>query len=228
MTTACVVVAAGRGERLAAGLPKAFVGLAGRTLLERTLEAVAASGVIDRVVVVLPPGVDPVEVGTAVAVPGGPTRQSSVAAGLAALPGDVDVVLVHDAARALAPPELFRRVVAAVRDGHDAVVPVVPVTDTVRALDGGVVDRAGLRAVQTPQGFRRDALVAAHAALPGEATDDAGLIERHGGRVHLVDGDEEAFKVTTPLDLRLAEAVVAWRDSGLGTRDSGHGAVSGR
>ena len=149
-------------------------------------------------------------------VAGGATRQASVAAGLAALPDEVDVVLVHDAARALAPAELFTLVAAAVRAGHPAVVPAVPVTDTVRLLGGGVVDRTALRAVQTPQGFARDVLVAAHAAdavEPGAApvTDDAGLVERGGLAVHLVPGHPEAFKVTTPLDLALAEAVVARR-----------------
>ncbi len=225
MSTAVVLVAAGRGERLAAGAPKALVPVGGRPLLAWALDAVLASGCADRVVVVAPP--DPVGLAAVVAlagdvvpgalvVAGGDTRQASVAAGLAKLPDDVDVVLVHDAARALAPPELFTQVAAAVRVGRPAVVPAVPVTDTVRRVRGGVVDRTALRAVQTPQGFARDALVEAHAAGAGGAggapvTDDAGLVERCGLAVHLVPGHPEAFKVTTPLDLALAEAVVARR-----------------
>lgn len=153
-------------------------------------------------------------------VPGGATRQRSVWHGLQALAeSDVDVVLVHDAARCLAPPGLFARVTAAVRAGSDAVVPALAVTDTIRAVDDGIVDRARLRAVQTPQGFRRDVLLSAHAEAAAQAddestaaTDDAGLVERHGGTVVLVDGDPLAFKITTPFDLVLAEGVLAGDD----------------
>jgi 2-C-methyl-D-erythritol 4-phosphate cytidylyltransferase len=119
------------------------------------------------------------------------------------------VVLVHDAARCLAPPALIASVAAAVRAGHVAVVPAVPVTDTVRSLDGGPVDRSRLRSVQTPQGFSRDVLVAAHASADDDdATDDASLVERLGVPVHLVDGDRLAFKVTTALDLKLVAAAL--------------------
>jgi 2-C-methyl-D-erythritol 4-phosphate cytidylyltransferase len=183
------------------------------------------SGVVDEVVVVLPPaspGVIPpspsviapsssviMESRHLRAVPGGPTRQASVWRGLEALPDDVDVVLVHDAARCLAPPSLVAEVVAAVRAGHPAVVPGLPVSDTVRFLDGGALNRSRLRAVQTPQGFARDVLVAAHRCAPeADATDDAGLVERTGRAVHLVPGHPEAFKITTPLDLLLARAVL--------------------
>ena len=151
-------------------------------------------------------------------VAGGATRVDSVRLALAAVPADVDVVLVHDAARPLVPAALVSDVVAAVRGGADAVVPGIPLADTVKRIDAaGLVhetpDRAALRAVQTPQGFRRDVLEAAHAAAgPGaEATDDAGLVERAGGAVLVIPGDEEAFKVTRPMDLLLAEAVLAAR-----------------
>ncbi len=159
-------------------------------------------------------------------VPGGATRQASVAAGLAALVGDprgqdVDVVLVHDAARPLAPPSLVARVIDAVRDGHPAVVPGLPVTDTVKrvAPHRGVtvepvvetVPRAELRAVQTPQGFTRELLLRAHAHGADDAhdealaaSDDAGLVERLGEPVWVVAGDERAAKITTARDLAIA------------------------
>lgn len=217
-----MVVAAGRGTRLDAGVPKAFVPLHGEPMLAHALRRVHDSGVVDEVVVVVPedgapplPGVI-MEFRHHAVVPGGPTRQASVRRGLAALSGDVDVVLVHDAARCLAPPSLVAAVAAAVRAGHVAVVPGVPVTDTVRSLDGQVVDRARLRAVQTPQGFSRQVLERAHELAAAHAhdealaaPDDAGLVEQAGGTVHVVPGSPDAFKVTTPLDLVLAEAVLA-------------------
>jgi 2-C-methyl-D-erythritol 4-phosphate cytidylyltransferase len=145
-------------------------------------------------------------------VAGGQERSQSVAAGLAALRVDVDVVLVHDAARCLAPAALFDRLVAAVLAGHDAVVPGLPVTDTIKQVDdeGHVVatpDRSSLRAVQTPQAFRRSVLRAAHAS-GADATDDAALVERSGGRVLVIEGDELAFKVTTPADLDRAGRIL--------------------
>ena len=157
---------------------------------------------------------------------GGATRQESVRRALAALPSDVDVVLVHDAARPLVPVELVDAVAAGVRAGADAVVPALPVSDTVKRVDARervleTVPRAPLRAVQTPQGFRRAVLEAAHAAVvpgdpcgPDAASDDAGLVERCGVTVQVVPGAEEAFKVTRPLDLLLAEAVLARRAAG--------------
>lgn len=170
------------------------------------------------------PGAEGVELR---AVAGGVDRRSSVAAGLAALPDDVDVVLVHDAARCLTPPEQVAEVERAVRAGAAAVVPGVAVSDTVRTVGahgegggavagGGPVDRASLRLVQTPQGFRREVLARAHAlasehGLPAAlaATDDASLAELLGAPVVVVPGREEAFKVTRPLDLALATAVLA-------------------
>jgi 2-C-methyl-D-erythritol 4-phosphate cytidylyltransferase len=147
-------------------------------------------------------------------VEGAQTRQGSVRAALAAAPAAYQVILVHDAARAFAPPDLIERVAAAVRDGHDAVIPVLPVVDTVKQVDDsdhvvGTVDRALLRAVQTPQGFRRTTLQAAHeAAVDGDVTDDAGLVERIGVRVFCVPGSVDALKITRPADLAFAEALL--------------------
>ncbi len=138
-------------------------------------------------------------------VAGGAQRADSVAAGLRALPRDIGIVLVHDAARALAPPEVFSRVVAAVRHGHAAVVPGLPVVDTVkqvtaREVVSATLDRTSLRAVQTPQGFLRETLERAHATQRG-ATDDAGMVESMGGQVVVVPGHERGMKITTPADL---------------------------
>lgn len=208
-----VVVAAGRGERLGEAVPKAFVEVAGRTLLERSLDALRSAGV-PHLVAVVPAGlVDGCRLGDdVVVVAGGATRQESVAAGLAALPPRVRTVLVHDAARALVPAEVVRRVVAALRSGQRVVVPGLPVADTLRDLERGPVDRRGVVAVQTPQGFVRDDLERAHAEASGaDATDDAGLVEALGVPVHVVTGHPEAFKVTRPLDLLLAEAVLRAR-----------------
>jgi 2-C-methyl-D-erythritol 4-phosphate cytidylyltransferase len=226
VTVAAVVPAAGRGERLGPGTPKALRPLGGVPMLVHAVRALARARTVDLVVVAAPPtGVALVEaelrdriVGAEVlVVAGGETRQASVRLALDALPAGVDVVLVHDAARPLVPPELVDAVSSAVRAGADAVVPGVPVADTVKRVDdaAGVVetlDRSVLRAIQTPQGFRRQVLEAAHASAgDADATDDAGLVERAGGAVRVVPGAEEAFKVTRPLDLVLAESVLARR-----------------
>ncbi|HEU0287357.1 MAG TPA: 2-C-methyl-D-erythritol 4-phosphate cytidylyltransferase [Nocardioidaceae bacterium] len=224
MSTAAIVPAAGSGVRLGADRPKALVSLAGEPLVVHALRALRDSEVVDRVVVAAPPDrVDELTAmlpaawsGWATVIAGGTVRQASVAAGLESLSGDHELVLVHDAARALVPPAVVIRVVDALRAGAPAVIPVVPVSDTVkRVRDGRVletVDRASLYAVQTPQGFRRDVLAEAHAnATETAATDDAGLVERSGGEVCVVDGDAEAFKITAPLDLALAEAVLRSR-----------------
>lgn len=206
-----VLVAAGSGTRLGAGIPKAFVPLAGVPLVEHALRGALACPDIDEVVLVVPP----TYLGYAVSsravtvVAGGAERGDSVLAGLRALSAAVQVVLVHDAARALTPPAVFARVVAAVRAGAQAVVPGVAVIDTVKIVDAaGLVtstpDRALLRAVQTPQGFTRATLERAH-AHGSVATDDAGLVERLGEPVLVVDGDPLAFKVTTPDDMVRAE-----------------------
>ncbi len=162
--------------------------------------------VCDLVVVAAPPGLT---VSGACVVAGGASRSASVRAMLAALPAEVTTVLVHDAARPLAPVEIARRVLAALASGERAVVPVLPVADTVKLVDGrGYVretpDRAALRAVQTPQGFVRSVLVDAHAA-GGDATDDAALVEALGVPVLTVSGDPAARKITTPADLAAAE-----------------------
>ncbi len=215
-----VVVAAGSGARLGAQLPKAAVRLGGRTLLAHAVERVLAVEGLTCLVLVVPAAMagpehwdlDGLPARTAF-VPGGAERTESVAAGLAAVGEDCDVVLVHDAARCLAPTVVFDRVVAAVRAGADGVVPGLPVVDTVKTVDAdgfvtGTPERTTLRAVQTPQGFRREVLVAAHAS--GKvATDDAALVERTGRRVLVVDGDPMAFKVTTRDDLERAERLVA-------------------
>lgn len=209
----CVVVAAGQGTRLAAGRPKAFVELAGTTLLEHAVSRVLDAGV-HHVVAVVP--AELVEVtqelmaGRADVVAGGAQRQDSVALGLAALPQSAEVVLVHDAARCLAPPSLVAAVVQAVRDGHPAVVPGLAVVDTLKEVDAhgtvvGTVAREPLRAVQTPQGFDRAVLERAHEAADAAATDDAALVERLGEPVSVVPGHPMAFKITTPHDLALAE-----------------------
>ncbi|GAB3452892.1 hypothetical protein GCM10027519_05210 [Kineococcus endophyticus] len=196
--------------------------LAGEPLLVHALRRATASDVVDVVVVVAPLGacdevrslLSPV-VPDVLVVPGGAERQDSVRAGLRALPADVDVVLVHDAARCLTPPDVFTSVVAAVRAGATGVVPVVPVSDTVKRVADRTVletlDRSELVAVQTPQGFAADVLRAVHeAAVPGAAaTDDAGMLEALGHPVRTVPGDERAFKVTRPLDLLLAQALLS-------------------
>ncbi|BBX88885.1 2-C-methyl-D-erythritol 4-phosphate cytidylyltransferase [Mycolicibacterium boenickei] len=217
-TTVAVVPAAGSGERLGAGRPKAFVNLGDKPLLEHALDGLLASGVIDQVVVAVPPALTDeatlVFGGRARIVAGGADRTESVELALAAA-GDADFVLVHDAARALTPPTLIARVVAALADGHAAVVPGLPLADTIKAVDAngavlGTPERAGLRAVQTPQGFRADVLRRAYQrAGAGAVTDDASLVEQIGTPVQIVEGDPLAFKITTPLDLLLAEAVMA-------------------
>lgn len=208
-----VVVAAGMGVRLGAGMPKALVRVGGRTLVEHAVDR-ATVGRPPSAVVVVAPATHLTEFERLVpqvrVIPGGAERTDSVAAGLAALPADVDIVLVHDAARALAPASLFDAVAAAVAAGADAVVPGVPVSDTIKQVDavGSVVhtpDRARLRAAQTPQGFRRSALQTAHSRGGGAATDDATLIERAGGTVQVIDGDPLAMKITLPPDIDAAE-----------------------
>ena len=215
-----VVAAGGRGERLGGSTPKALRELAGEPLLVHAVRALRRAASVGPIAVAAPADwVGRVEgcLGAfdVMVVEGGAQRHDSVAAALAALPGEVDLVLVHDAARCLAPPELFEAVVAALRAGAEAVVPVLAVSDTVKRVAGDRVvetlDRSALRAVQTPQGFRRDVLEQAHAVPVGEATDDAGLVERLGRTVTTVPGSPEAFKVTAPLDLLLAEAVLRGR-----------------
>lgn len=211
---AVLVPAAGLGQRLGGGTPKALRELAGESLLTHCCRHLTGVGLL--VVAAPPSSVGQVRelVPHALVVPGGMTRQESVAAALAVVPPEFDIILVHDAARALTPFSLVQSVAQAVRDGHDAVIPVLPVIDTIKQVDAAgdvvaTIDRAPLRAVQTPQGFRRALLVKAHAAAVDSHTDDAGLVERLGAKVHTIPGDPRAMKITTPDDFRVAAAWLA-------------------
>jgi 2-C-methyl-D-erythritol 4-phosphate cytidylyltransferase len=206
------------------GTPKALRLLAGRPILEHALLAVAAHPWVVQAVIAVPSDeVSSVSAALpdtrAVAVrvvPGGASRRSSVAAALAEVDDTCDIVLVHDAARPLVPLDLVDRVIRAVSGGAAAAIPGLPVVDTIKRIDaaGRVVEtppRDMLRAVQTPQGFRREVLVAAHAAGSDAdwATDDAAMVEHAGHAVVVVDGDPVAMKITTPADLLRAEAILA-------------------
>jgi 2-C-methyl-D-erythritol 4-phosphate cytidylyltransferase len=219
-----LVPAAGLGTRLGPGGPKALRRLGGVALLVHAVRRLAAAPSVGSVVVAAPVGrVAEVEVLLAEQIPpsgvrvdvveGGLTRQLSVAAALAAAPGGYRIVLVHDAARAFTPPDLVERVVAAVRSGHEAVIPVLAVVDTIKQVDESghviaTIERSTLRAVQTPQGFRREVLEAAHRAAVDAHTDDAGLVEKMGVRVFSVPGAEAALKITGPTDLAIAELLL--------------------
>ncbi|KKD07365.1 2-C-methyl-D-erythritol 4-phosphate cytidylyltransferase [Streptomyces sp. WM6386] len=231
--TAVVIPAAGRGVRLGPGAPKALRALNGTPMLIHAVRAMAASRAVSLVVVVAPPdGAAEVkslldahalpERTDFLVVPGGKERQDSVKLGLDALPPDYDIVLVHDAARPLVPVDTVDAVIEAVREGATAVVPALPLADTVKEVEPATVpgdpepvvatpERARLRAVQTPQGFDRATLIRAHETVTDNVTDDASMIEQLGATVVVVPGHEEAFKVTRPLDLVLAEAVLARR-----------------
>ena len=234
-STAVIVVAAGSGARLGFGLPKALVPLNGVSLLRRALGPIVERG--DLAVIVAPEthlAQAEQEARTAglaaercVVVAGGISRQESVARGLSALQAHplgagVDVVLVHDAARALAPRELFDSVETAVRADSCGVVPALEVVDTIKSVDSvgavtGTVDRSILRRAQTPQGFPRAAFEAAHREVTAEHTDDVALFADHGGYVRTVTGDELALKITTPADL----------DWAIGTIGAPHGSTIG-
>ncbi len=246
---AVLVPAAGAGLRLGPGGPKALRLLAGEPLLVHAIRRVAAAASVRQIVVAAPAAevsavrslLAPIAPVTVVA--GGAERQESVAIALAQVPAEIEIVLVHDAARALTPPELIEAVAAAVRSGAPAVIPVLPVVDTINEVGPGrpgssesvgsasqpasaadeagsqvasasheivlgTVDRAALRSVQTPQGFRHRVLAAAHAAATDPLTDDAGLVEKAGLPVTCIPGSELALKITRPLDLILAEALL--------------------
>jgi 2-C-methyl-D-erythritol 4-phosphate cytidylyltransferase len=218
MSVWAVLVAAGRGERLGEDRPKAFARLGDLPLLAEPLRRLDESGFIDHVVVVAPPGwEEPAillaeEIGAAkvsACVTGGESRTASVRAGLADVPDDAAVIVVHDAARPLLPDEVVGRVIDALGRGFDGAVPALPVTDTVKRVRDGVVEetipREELVAVQTPQAFVAPVLRAALAA--GEGSDCASLVERNGGRVTVVEGDERLLKVTSRADL---ERVAGW------------------
>lgn len=222
--TAAIVPAAGRGERLGLGTPKALRPIAGTAMLVHAVRALEAARCVDLVVIVAPEEFVPDVQGLMsqidvelIVVSGGDTRQASVSRGLITLPDDVDVVLVHDAARPLVPADVVTNVVAAVRAGHPAVIPALPVVDTIKCVDETshvtqTVDRSPLRAIQTPQGFSREILQRVHAETDNEdITDDAGLVEAAGIPVLIVPGHEEALKITRPFDLVIAEAILAKR-----------------
>lgn len=216
-----IVVAAGSGTRLGAGIPKAFVSVQSWTVLDHALTrvprdahlvVVAPASHLDDASSIVARHAETAPRPSTAAVPGGATRQLSVAAGLAALPEEVEVVLVHDAARPLVPREVFDRVADAVRATGGGVIPVLQVADTIKRVDGdavvATVDRADLVAVQTPQGFPRAALDAVYAAAADDHTDDAALFADAGHPVSTVPGDERSFKITTPDDLHRAELLL--------------------
>lgn len=258
--TAVIVVAAGSGQRLGYGMPKAKVPLGGESILTHALRGVAAAGIARQICVAIPPGDRELHalcesfahdlkaehrpalsahgpgLPVVTVVDGGASRAESVRAAIAALLPDTRAVLVHDAARALAPEPVFQRVFQALCAGALAVIPCLPVVDTVKTVepttgDGaalapevvtGTVQREQLRAVQTPQGFDLATLRRAHEAAAGfdaaraaAVTDDAMLVELLGVPVHAVRGASQSLKITTPLDLIIAEGLL---EGPLGTR----------
>jgi 2-C-methyl-D-erythritol 4-phosphate cytidylyltransferase len=218
-----VLVAAGRGERFGGDRPKAFAKLRGRVMLAESLERLERSDWIEAIVVVAPveweePSIllaEELSAGkVSSCVPGGATRAESVRAGVAEVPDDVPVILVHDAARPLLPEAVIERVITALGEGLDGAVPALPVADTIKRAgeDGAVLetlDRSGLVAVQTPQAFASAALRSALGGDIADFTDCAGLVEAAGGRVRIVEGDPRLLKVTTPADLALVETLLA-------------------
>ncbi len=234
MRTAALIVAAGRGTRLGADTPKQYLDLLGKPLLRRTIEAFVSHAGIDHVQTVIGAGQENLyraaTLGLDLPPPviGGDTRQESVALGLAALAGTgTDRVLIHDGARALVSAELVSRVCRAL-DDHPAVLPALPVVDSLRRVDNdqvsGVQDRTGLVRAQTPQGFHLDAILAAHRRATGqEMTDDAAIAVAAGLPVTTVPGDEDNFKITVQEDLARAEAVLALRAGGMMETRTGSG-----
>jgi 2-C-methyl-D-erythritol 4-phosphate cytidylyltransferase len=216
-----LIVAAGRGERLGSGRPKALVILSGRPMVQWSAETLGAVSAVRRIVVACPPGEPDCAPPGTIGVPGGAARSESVRLALSAV-GEGDPVIVHDAARPLASVGLFERALQALAEsGADAVIAAVPVADTIKELapQGRAVartlDRSRLWAVQTPQVFRRakleSALAEASEQTLATATDDAWLIEQAGGVVHVVEGEPGNIKVTSPIDLRIAEMLLAAR-----------------
>ena len=217
MNATAILLCAGKGERLGAGVDKALVPLAGRPLFAWSLEALERTPAIDRIVVVGPVRKMKDLLGASGLAPrkvtawceGGRERQDSVARGLQAVPEDATLVAIHDAARALVTPDLITRVVGDAAQ-HGGAIVALALADTLKRGALGVIEttvpRQGLWCAQTPQVFRREWIVAAHAAASRQATDDAALVESLGHRVHLTPGDPLNFKITTPQDLELAEA----------------------
>ncbi len=216
-----LIVAAGRGERLGSGGPKALVTLAGKPMVEWSVRALRAVAEVQRIVVALPPDrLGEAPAGT-LAVAGGAARSQSVREALTAC-GDGDPVIVHDAARPLVSPALFAQALAELSgSGADAAIAAIPVSDTIKQVDedgrmvARTLDRSRLWAVQTPQVFRRAALeravLEASDELLASATDDSWLIERAGGSVRIVRSSAQNIKVTTSTDLRVAELLLAGR-----------------
>lgn len=213
-----VLAAAGKGERLGLDRPKAFAKLGERALIEHVLERLDASAWIDGIVVAAPPdweepcilaAEEVAATKVAATVTGGETRTDSVRRALAEVPGEAAVVLVHDAARPLVTDDVIERVITGLEDGWDAAVPVLPLTDTVKRIDGGAVletvDREQLAAAQTPQAFVGEALRRALAS-GSDASDCAALVEAAGGRVRAVAGDPRLVKITDVTDLALVES----------------------
>jgi 2-C-methyl-D-erythritol 4-phosphate cytidylyltransferase/2-C-methyl-D-erythritol 2,4-cyclodiphosphate synthase len=228
MTVSVIVVAAGSGERLGATSPKAFVTVAGKTLLEHALSGLNDTEHTLQVVIVAPDkwlgaaedlGGKTLDSRHSLSVvAGGATRSDSVRAGLGQLDSAATTVLIHDAARALCPPEVFNRVIEALGAGAVAVIPTIEVVDTLSPIDhttgvtAAAVDRSGLAIVQTPQGFARDTIVAAHETFPEDATDDAEIARLAGHQVISVPGDARAFKITHPADVERAHQLLATTD----------------
>jgi 2-C-methyl-D-erythritol 4-phosphate cytidylyltransferase len=214
-----VLAAAGRGERLGSDRPKAFARLGGRPLLAESLERLEESGWIDAIVIAAPPDWEEPSILVAEeiaatkvssAVTGGESRSESVRLALEEVPEEAAVVLVHDAARPLLPEEVIERVLAPLSEGWDGVVPVVPLADTVKRVEGDLVvetvPRDDLVAVQTPQAFLADALRRAVSGDVSAATDCASLVESQGGRIKVVEGDPRLLKVTDADDLAVVES----------------------
>jgi 2-C-methyl-D-erythritol 4-phosphate cytidylyltransferase len=217
--TWALIAAAGSGERLGIDRPKAFAALGGRPLLAESLDRLDRCALVDAIVVAAPPGWEEPSILLAeelvaskvvACVTGGATRAESVAAALAEVPEEALVVLVHDAARPLVDVALVERLLAPLGEGYDGAVPVVPVSDTLKRVRGGLVeetvDREGVVVAQTPQAFLAATLRRAFAGEIADATDCASLVERAGGRIAAVDGDPRLLKVTTPADLALVES----------------------
>lgn len=222
MSVWAVVVAAGRGERLGLDRPKAFANLRDRPLLAESLERLEASDWIDAIVVAAPPGwEEPVillaeELGcgkVVESVTGGETRAASVRTALEKVSEDAAVVLVHDAARPIVPEDVIERLLTALNEGWDGAIPVLPLADTVKRVEGDRVvetlDREGIAVAQTPQAFVATALREAAPAAGTEATDCSALVEARGGRIKAVPGDPRLAKVTEPADLELVERLLA-------------------
>ncbi len=220
MSVWAILAAAGSGERLGLDRPKAFASLNDRPLVAESLERLDSSDWIEGIVVAAPPEweepcilvAEEVAAGkVAETVTGGQSRSESVLAALAEVPEEATVVLVHDAARPVVSDEMIERLITAVGDGWDGAVPVLPIADTVKRLDGEAVaetlDRNGLVTVQTPQAFVAPVLRDAFAGDIADAPDCASLVEARGGRIRAVEGDPRLLKVTTPADLEL---VASW------------------